>query len=98
VKLFAVQKVAIGYDEPADLEKSEGPKLVVTYAEGEEVPTDQPIANLAGLVDQGYLRVEGTGGEEIIVAGEHLGTITDAGRMHVRATAIGHEVDGLEGS
>ena len=57
-KLFATQELAIGYDEPADPDVPEGPKLVVTYAEGEEVPNDGRIANLAGLVDQGYLRLE----------------------------------------
>jgi hypothetical protein len=59
VKLFAAEKVAIGYAEPADPERPEGPKLVVTYAKGKEIPQDRPIANLVGLVEQGYIRIEG---------------------------------------
>jgi hypothetical protein len=71
MKLFATQKLAIGYPEPANAENPDGPKLVVTYAEGEEVPNDGRIDNLVGLIDQKYLRVEAEPGDpELVTYGE----------------------------
>jgi hypothetical protein len=58
MKLIATQKLAIGYDELVDPERPDGPKVVVTYKKGQQIdPEDRPIANLQGLIDQGYVQV-----------------------------------------
>lgn len=58
MRLVATRQLPIGYPEPADEEKPDGPRLVVVYEAGDEIQNVEQVENLEGLLDAGYIEEE----------------------------------------